>query len=203
MPLAPSEVVPVETWVVFASGAEGIKAMLGNDATPELLEKLKGHGLDLSKPPLPAYPAEQFEAWVRVAAQALFPDATPGQGQRLLGRRFFDGWKGTFIGAAATAFLRVVGPRRAVGRVGRVFRYGNNFTVTHETFLSETNALVEFAQTQELADFIAGVVEAAFVLMRVKGEVTIVSRGNLQFVLGVSWDPGAPAPTVERPATRT
>ncbi|MDP3231421.1 MAG: DUF2378 family protein [Myxococcales bacterium] len=190
MPLAPGEEVPVENWVVFAPGAEGLKAVLGKDLSPELAEKLKALGLDFSKPLQVAYPASQFEAWVALAASTLFPHEDPGQAQRLLGQRFFDGWRGTLTGAAASAFLRVIGPRRALARVGRAFRNGNNFTVTSTTFESESIALVEFLQTQDLPDFVRGVLEAGLVLMHVTGEVDIVSRGGRQFVLRVTWSPG-------------
>jgi|APLak6261666879_1056058.scaffolds.fasta_scaffold00791_4 uncharacterized protein (TIGR02265 family) len=187
MPLAPSDVVPVESWVIFSPGAEGLRAVLGNDLSPTLADELKRHGLDFSKPLQAAYPAPQFETWLGVCARAVFPKEDPAQAQRLLGQRFFDGWRGTLTGAAATTFLRIVGPRRALTRIGRAFRNGNNFTVTHTTFESDTVALVDFVQTQELADFVRGVVEAGLVLMQVKGEVEIVSRGTRQFVLRVSW----------------
>jgi len=117
----------------------------------------------------------------------VFPKEDPSQAQRLLGQRFFDGWRGTLTGAAASAFLRIVGPRRALTRVGRAFRNGNNFTVTETFFESDTAARIDFVQTQELADFVRGVIEAGLVLMQVKGEVEIVSRGTRQFVLRVTW----------------
>ena len=50
MPLAPSDVVPVESWVIFSPGAEGLRAVLGNDLSPSLADELKRHGLDFSKP---------------------------------------------------------------------------------------------------------------------------------------------------------
>ena len=87
--------------------------------------------------------------------------------------------------------MRVIGPRRALTRIGRAFRNGNNFTVTSTTFDGESSALVDFVQTQDLADFVRGVVEAALLLMRVKGEVEIVSRGVRQFVLRVTWSTGS------------
>ena len=189
MPLAPSEVVPVETWVIFGPGAESLKAAIG-ELTPELATLLKMHGLDYSKPLQAAYLAPLFEQWIAIAGRTLFPNEDVRQGQRLLGQRFFDGWRGTLTGAAASAFLRIVGPRRSLGRIGRAFRNGNNFTVTQTTFDGENSALVDFVQTQDLADFVRGVVEAGLLLMRVKGEVRIVSRGVRQFVLGVTWSLG-------------
>lgn len=194
MPLAPEDRVPVESWVVFGPGAESLKAAIG-EISPRLAEQLKARGLDFSKPLQAAYPAPQFEAWVALAARELFPSEDAGQAQRLLGQRFFDGWRGTLTGAAASAFLRIVGPRRALGRVGRAFRNGNNFTVTSTSYEGESTALVDFVQTQDLADFVRGVLEAGLALMRVKGEVTIVSRGVRQFVLKVAWSSEAPGPS--------
>lgn len=193
MPLEARDVVPVETWVIFGPGAESLKAAVG-EISSELAAQLRKHGLDFSKPLQAAYPAPQFEAWIALAAASAFPKEDPAQAQRLLGQRFFDGWRGTLTGAAATAFLRLVGPRRALSRVGRAFRNGNNFTVTQTTFDGEHSALVDFVQTQDLADFVRGVVEAGLLLMRVKGEVNIVSRGVRQFVLGVTWSLGDAAP---------
>ena len=190
MSISPEDIVPVESWVIFAPGAEGLKTAIG-EITPELHAQLKAHGLDFGKPLQVAYPAPQFEAWVALAAASLFPGEAPAQAQRLLGQRFFDGWRGTLTVAAASAFLRVIGPRRALTRIGRAFRNGNNFTVTSTTFDGESSALVDFVQTQDLADFVRGVVEAALLLMRVKGEVEIVSRGVRQFVLRVTWSTGS------------
>jgi uncharacterized protein (TIGR02265 family) len=187
MPLAPEDAIPVETWVIFGPGAEGLRAAIGKDLTPLLAAQLKANGLDVERPPRAAYPATQFEAWVRLAAQALFPEETLGEAQRLLGQRFFDGWQGTVTGAAVSAFLRLIGPRRSLSRVGRAFRNGNNFTVTQTTFEEGNVALVDFVQTQNLADFVRGNLEAGLVLMRVKGEVTIVSKGAREFVLRVEW----------------
>ena len=193
MPLSESEIVPVDQWVIFPGAAEGFQALLGRDVPPALAENLRAHGLDPSKPLLPAYPAPQFEAWIKLAAEALFPREPPDRAQRHLGRRFFDGWKGTFIGAAATALLRVVGPKRTISRIGRVFRHGNNFTVTHATFESETSALVDFAQTQEIPEFVAGILEAGFELMGVSPTVTIVSRGVREFVVRIAWSAQPPS----------
>jgi uncharacterized protein (TIGR02265 family) len=187
MPLAPEEVVPVESWVIFAPGAESLRAAIGKNLTPHLAAQLKANGLDYDKPLQAAYPAPQFEAWVRLAAQALFPDATLGEAQRQLGQRFFDGWQGTLTGAAVSTFLRLIGPRRALNRVGQAFRNGNNFTVTRATFQEGNDVLIDFVQTQNLADFVRGNLEAALGLMHVKGEVTIVSRGSREFVLRVTW----------------
>lgn len=187
MPLSPEQVVPVESWVIFSPGAEGLRAVLGTDLSPELAQELKRNGLDFSKPLQAAYPAPQFETWLQVCARAVFPKEDPAQAQRLLGQRFFDGWRGTLTGAAASAFLRIVGPRRALTRIGRAFRNGNNFTVTETFFEGDRAARIDFVQTQELADFVRGVIEAGLVLMQVKGEVEIVSRGTRQFVLRVTW----------------
>ena len=188
MPLAPEEVIPVETWVIFAPGAESLRAAIGKNLTPKLSAQLKANGLDFDKPLQAAYPAPQFEAWVRLTAQALFPEETLGEAQRKLGQHFFDGWQGTLTGAAVSTFLRLIGPKRALSRVGQAFRNGNNFTVTRATFKDGVNdALIDFVQTQNLADFVRGNLEAGLGLMRVKGEVTIVSRGSREFVLRVVW----------------
>lgn len=183
-----ADVVPKDQWVVFAAGAESVVSAIGTAMTPALAAELKREGLDVSRPPLPAYAAPQFEAWVRVAAKELFPGEPDGLAQRHFGQRFFDSWKGTLTGAAATAFLKVVGLRRAVTRVGRVFRHGNNFTVTQTSFTGDRVAVVDFQQTQDLPEFIQGVVEGALALLGTVGTVEVASRAPGTFVLRIAWD---------------
>lgn len=185
--MTPTEVVPKDQWVIFAAGAESVVSAIGTAMTPALAAALKREGLDVSRPLLPAYPAPQFERWVDVAARALFPTEAAERAQRRFGQRFFDSWKGTLTGAAAIAFLKVVGLRRAVTRVGRVFRHGNNFTVTQTTFAGEREALVEFQQTQDIPDFIHGVLEGALSLLGTVGTVEIVSRQPGTFVVRMAW----------------
>ncbi len=183
----PADVVAKEEWVIFAAGAESVLKAIGAAMSPALAAELKREGLDVSRPPQPAYPAPQFERWVQVASRALFPGEPDDQAQRRFGQRFFDSWKGTLTGAAATAFLKVVGLRRAVTRVGRVFRHGNNFTVTQTSFIAERVAVVEFLQTQDLPHFLQGVLEGALALLGTVGSVELVSVAPGTLVLKIAW----------------
>ncbi len=61
-------------------------------------------------------------------APELFPGAPAADAQRDIGRQCVVGWKHTFLGRALTPLIRLLPPRRALGRLERNFRSTDNFT---------------------------------------------------------------------------
>ncbi|MFZ5446849.1 MAG: DUF2378 family protein [Myxococcota bacterium] len=183
MVLSPKEVVPRSDWVIFSAGIESLVTSIGDSMTDELRARFKAHGVDLSKKLQAAYPADAWQRCLEDTARHLFPTLTPDEAQRRVGQRFFDGWNGTITGRAAAAMLRLIGAQRAISRIGRVFRYGNNFTVTEATFDESGASLVHFLQTQQIPHFVRGVVESAMVFMNVNGSVTVHAVDAAGFTL--------------------
>ncbi len=116
--------------LVFDQTLEGLFVRgLDGRVTPTLKLHLKEVGVDLDRKLLPAYPFETWCSCVRVAAQALYADATEEQAYHALGERMVDGYRGTMLGRALFSVLQLLGPRRVLSRVQQSFRSGNNYTV--------------------------------------------------------------------------
>jgi uncharacterized protein (TIGR02265 family) len=84
--------------------------------------KLKVAGLDLNRPVMPGYPADDFQRWVRLAAAHIDPHLPLEEAVKLLGRRSVPGLEDTLIGRALSSGLKLIGLRRVMERVQRIFR---------------------------------------------------------------------------------
>jgi uncharacterized protein (TIGR02265 family) len=93
---------------------------------PDALPALQTVGVGAEKLQ-PAYPLETWRTVSRLAANALFPQASPDDADYLLGQKFMEQWGQTMIGRALMATLRIIGPSRAFTRVSRSFRTANNY----------------------------------------------------------------------------
>ncbi|MBX5480578.1 MAG: DUF2378 family protein [Myxococcaceae bacterium] len=174
----------------FARSIEGtfLKG-LGPDLTPEVKDKLRAAGLDLDRTLLPAYPAEEFHRWVRLAAAEVFPDVPEEEACRHIGFRTIAGLEDTVIGRALAAGLKLMGPKRSLQRLDRIFRNNNNYQQATLTELGERSVRVGLSNVFELPSFYQGVFEAA---MKVTGakqpRVTVVDATPPGVVFQVEWD---------------
>lgn len=173
---------------IFPAQAEGILRGIGPDMTPTLKAKLKGVGLDPEKPFPPAWPAETLRQWLDVIGTELYRDFPLDEAHRRIGRRFIDGWQTTMLGAASAQVLKLLGPRRALERLTRAFRTGDNFSETGVTFPADRVALVT-VRSQSLPHYIAGVLDGGLALLNVKGRVTIEQDTIAVMVFRVEWEP--------------
>lgn len=128
--------VPATERVVFSSVFEALVRIV-NARKPELGEPLRKLGVDVSKLQA-AYPADVWKAATSCVAQALFPGLSVPVAEYKLGQVIIQEYEKTLIGRALMTTLRVVGPRRAFGRISRSFRTANNFTEDRVTPISET-----------------------------------------------------------------
>jgi uncharacterized protein (TIGR02265 family) len=115
--------------LIFAQAVEGLflRGLVGR-LTPALKAQLREVGVDVERPLLPAYPWAVWARGVGVVAAALHPGEPDEVGWRLIGERMVDGYRETLVGGAMFGMLRVLGPRRMVGRTRQNFRSGNNYT---------------------------------------------------------------------------
>jgi uncharacterized protein (TIGR02265 family) len=115
--------------LVFDQTLEGlfIRGLSGR-VTPGLKNHLRGIGVDLDRKLLPAYPFSVWCACVRAAAQELYGSVPPEAAYHQLGERMVDGYRMTVLGRALFSMLKLVGPRRVIGRAQQSFRSGNNYT---------------------------------------------------------------------------
>ena len=118
--------MPADERLVFPSLIEGYMKGLGPRFDDALKRKLKANGLDVAKLP-PAVPANDMLAHMRTIAAHGWPDEPELEQLRLLGLSAIRGWSTGLLGSAASAMIRLVGPRRALNRLDRAFSTTNNF----------------------------------------------------------------------------
>jgi uncharacterized protein (TIGR02265 family) len=147
--------------LIFEHAVEGLfQRGLAGRVTPALKAQLREAGVDLERPLLPAYPWEVWARCVGMAARALHPEEPDTVGWRLVGERMVDGYRETLVGGAMFGMLRLLGPKRMVGRTRQNFRSGNNYTEARITevgpgavdlWMNEVGPLRYFTQGAVLA----------------------------------------------------
>ena len=157
--------------LVFPPTVDALVRTLGPKLTPAVKDALRGHGLDLDKPLLPAWPAEHLPAWLGIFATALAPDEPRDVALRRLGRGFIAAWRGTVLGIAIGGVLRVVGPRRSLTRITRAFRAGDNYIEVRIEDLGPGHALAHLSDASGMPAYYLGVLEAGAELTGAKNVV--------------------------------
>lgn len=173
--------------VIFPAQAEGLLRGLQPDVNDALTSKLKTLALDPSQPFPPAWPSSRLKEWLDAASDVIYDSCTREEAHRRIGRRFIDGWQRTMLGAASAQLLKVLGTRRALERLTRAFRTGDNYTESSVAFPSPTVALVT-VHSEPLPHYIAGVLDGGLALLNVKGRVSIESTGGDVMVFRIEWE---------------
>lgn len=124
-----AEGVAVANRLVFEHSVEAlfVRGLTGR-VSPTLKAQLREAGVDLDRPLLPAY---GWDTWVRgvgVVARGLHPGEPQEVAWRLMGERMVEGYRETALGGAMFGMLRLLGPKRMLGRTRQNFRSGNNYT---------------------------------------------------------------------------
>jgi uncharacterized protein (TIGR02265 family) len=180
---------------------------LSVDMTPRLRDRLKQGGIDLLKLQ-PAYPRLVFSRCCRIAADELYPELSPEDGLRQLGRRIIEGYSGTMLGRAIVGFFRLIGVRRGLERVTRGFRNGDNYTETRFALEGSGRAHLWFNQVNGQPTFTLGMLEACMDWVGAKGaRVQLVRTEGDGCVYGLEWMESGERPSEtrmvsERPETR-
>ncbi|MFO0595524.1 MAG: DUF2378 family protein [Myxococcaceae bacterium] len=161
----------------FDTVVEGLwhRALKGR-VSDDLRAALKADGLDLSKKPDPAYPAEKMGRWYRLTAKHVFPELNEEDALRALGAEAFRGLTRTVMGAAMMAVLRVLGTRRSLERMTRSMRSGNNYIEATFSSAGRGEATLVFKDVNGLPSYFAGVVEEGG---RATGAADMVSTWNM------------------------
>ncbi|XXF78273.1 DUF2378 family protein [Myxococcaceae bacterium GXIMD 01537] len=127
--------------LVFDHTVEGlfVRALAGQ-VSPALKVQLREVGLDLDRKLLPAYPVETWSQCLSLAARALHPAEPQEVALRKLGERMVEGYRQTVVGRALFGMVRLLGPKRLLGRAQQNFRSGDNYTEVRVTELGPTEA---------------------------------------------------------------
>jgi len=175
----------------FARSIEGqfIKG-LGPALTTEVKAKLRAAGLDLDGKILPAYPAADVHRWIGVAAKAVYPSDVMEEGARKMAHLMIAGLEDSLIGRALTAGLKLLGPRRSLDRVHRVFRNNGNYQEVTILEIGNDSARVRVEYVFGLPTYYQGLFEGVLRLIDAKNPtVKITGTPGPGTILQVNWQP--------------
>lgn len=136
-------------------------SVLRDKLTPELRERLRGAGIDLFRPILPAYPLAVFEDCLELTARTLYPHIPLEAGLRALGEAQVDAFLRTVIGRATFSLLSMLGTRRALQRITSSWRNANNFVQAQVRELSRGKLEVWVNEVGRQPDSILGILLGA------------------------------------------
>lgn len=137
------------------------------DLPPEGWAELTRLGVERDKR-LPAY---EFARWCEVVAylaKALHPALPQGEAEYQLGCDFIERYAQTLIGRALFAVLKLLGPRRVLGRMARSFRTGTNFTQVDLSEELDSSALLRIASIEPRARFTHGILARGLFLAGIR-----------------------------------
>lgn len=133
--------VPVKDRLIFGHTFEGLfsRALKGPQLTDRIRQRVKAEAeIDLNKPFEPAYPVARWEKCLVICAEELFPKMSVDERLQEIGLLLTRGYFETFLGSALAALLKVIGPARALKRMDRSLRSGNNYSEVKVTELAPT-----------------------------------------------------------------
>lgn len=162
---------------------------LGADMSPELKDKLRKAGLDLSKPLEPAYPSMKYMEWLRITALHLTPGLPVSEGVRTLGRRFLRGYGETFLGKTVFKVMRLIGVRRSLDRIARSFRTGDNYSDATLNWIDKSEVHITFNEVHDLPTYNQGILEQILIEMRAEeyGVEVLSCPSGVEAVYRVTW----------------
>ena len=176
--------------VVFGQTVEGFfKRALRGRMTPELKQELRALGIAADGPFLAAYSIDVWMKGVRLTAATLYPELTFEQAAWRLGEDFVNGFAETTIGRAVFALLRLMGPMKALARIERNFRTGNNYITARFTQLGPTSAEIRLNEVHGEPWFNAGILKGGGKLVGAKDmvvEYTLPEGGGCTY--RCRWD---------------
>ena len=114
--------------LVFNQTFEAFIRALGSALTEDSKAGFKAIGFDVDARLMPAYPFETWLKTMELGARLLSPNASREQQFYTLGYRIVGSYGETLLGRALVAMMRIIGPRRSLGRMTRNLRTANNFT---------------------------------------------------------------------------
>lgn len=181
--------MPPTEQIEFSQSVEGLFLKgLGKALTPPMKDQLRAKGLDLDKPLRPGYPAADFHKWVEYASSAVYPDDKKEEAVRRIGHRAVSGLEEGLIGKALGAGLKLIGPRRALQRVERIFKNNNNYQVATLLELGERDARVRLSDVFGLPTYYQGLFEAALGVIGAKdSKVSLLASTGPGAVLHIEW----------------
>ncbi|WNG42924.1 DUF2378 family protein [Archangium minus] len=176
--------------LVFEHTVEGLfRFSLSSRLSAQAWQALRGAGIDLSKPLLPAYSDEAWKRGLEVAVADLYPLLPREEAWRQLGHEVVNGMTHTLMGRAMVGVARLLGPLRMLRRLNNTLRSADNYVEARITELSPTACEVGLNEVLEQPSYYQGFLEACVLLaggQRVRTQV--VSREGRGALLHVEWE---------------
>lgn len=183
--------VPRSERLVFSQTVEGLfQRALKRQLTERLERRLANEaGIDLGRPLQPGYPLQAWEKAIAIAAEALHPGVDEATAFERLGAALTQGYFDTVIGSALAAMLRLIGPSRAIRRIERSLRSGNNYSQTRLVERAPRHYELHANETGRLRDNLRGVVRRGMEVAGAKNVRCVVLRfDEAGAVYDISWD---------------
>ena len=148
--------------VVFGHALQGLfEVGLRGRVTPTLAARLKAVGVDLSRPFDIAYPREVWGRVLALTAAELWPAEPTDRAFFLLGRQMLLGYTETLLGRALVSLVKLLGPRRLLGRMTHNLRSGCNYNETKLEDLGPGRARFWINEPALPPGYVAGLLDAA------------------------------------------
>jgi uncharacterized protein (TIGR02265 family) len=178
-----------EEALVWGHTVEGLVRTGKPRATPKWATRLRAAGLEVDKPVAPAYTRDQWRQFIFISAEELF-EGTIEERLDQLGSTFIDEYAKTFLGRAVAAVIGVIGTKRAIERMTKSLRSGNNYSETRATFTGPHRAEFWLNETLGAPTYICGAL--AGVLRRSgcsKVTVKTLSTDGQAATFEIEWEP--------------
>jgi uncharacterized protein (TIGR02265 family) len=178
--------------VVYSEVVEGIFLRgLGPRTTPALKEKLRALGVDLGQKLKPTYPRELWIQVLRTTVEELYPGVPLEEGYRQLGQVAIQGVANTMIGRTIASMARLLGPGRAIHRLGDGFKSVNNYMeIELETLEKGRRYRIWLNDTYGHPAYMLGCFQAALGIAGAKDlEVKLVESTPDGATFEMSWTP--------------
>jgi uncharacterized protein (TIGR02265 family) len=183
--------MPPEEQLVFGPTVEGLFVRgLKPKLSPTTIADLRRASVDVEKPILPAYSRQVISEAVGLAARALYPDADPAEAWYRIGKHVALGVRGMPLGGAALALMRVLGPRRAMGRMARTFRSTNNYMAVRLRELAPNRYELDLEPSNEQPRYMQAVIEdllEAAGAQELRVEIALHDRARELATYRISW----------------
>ncbi len=118
---------PREPLVYDATVEAMFSRALKGRLSPRLKTRVKEEGIDLDAKLKPSYPREVWLRTMRLVVADLYPGVPEQRAWFELGERMVDSFGETLMGPAIVGILKLLGPKRALGRMSQTFQHANNY----------------------------------------------------------------------------
>lgn len=95
--------------------------------TSRLKARVKEAGIDLDAKLKPSYPRDVWLRAMRIAVDEVYPGVPEERAWFQLGERMVGSFSETLMGPALAGIFKLLGPKRALGRLWQAFQYASNY----------------------------------------------------------------------------